>query len=164
MLIEDVNLFLRYAVPCGGVLVKRRSLTRERLNYLEKCAVEGMEPEGDLENDFKIGVRMLMLTAQRMGKNSIDREVIRKYFWKDHKKCVEWRAKMLPDVNPEKCLVGSGKVVSVDGDDVLVDSGEERKKVNKRFEPNIKEDDWVVTHYDYIVEKVTPEQASKANE
>jgi hydrogenase maturation factor len=164
MMIEDVNLFLRYAVPCGKVLVKRRTLSKERLEYLERCVIEGNEPVGNLEEDFKIGFRMLMLTALRMGKNTIDREVIRKYFWKDHKKCLEWRSQMMKDIEPDKCMVGAGKVVAVEGDNVIIEAKDDRRKVNRRFEPEVKEDDWVVTHYDYIVEKVTPEQASKVNE
>lgn len=161
MIIDEPVLFLRYAVPCGHVLVKRRDLPKERLEYLEKCAIEENEPEGNLEDDFKISVRMLMLTAKRMGKPSIDIEVIRKYFWKEHKACVEWRAKMFPDIDTERCVIRVGEVIGVNGEEATIELKESRAVVNTKFEPDIKEGDWVIIHYDYIVEKITPEQAVK---
>ncbi len=161
MILEEPVLFLRYAVPCGHVLVKRGSLSQERLDYLEKCAASGQEPGGELENDFPIGVRMLKLTAKRMGKPTIDREVIRKYFWKEHKACIEWRAKMFRDIDTDKCSIRSGKVIEASGGTAVVETKEGRATVNSMFEPEIKEGDWVVTHYDYLVESITPEQAVK---
>ena len=94
MKITDRDLFLKYAIPCGHVLVKRGDLKQETLDRIRDKVVFKQEVREDLEDIFPIAVRMCKLLAKKSGKSVIDQEVIRDYFWHEHPKAVEWRKKI----------------------------------------------------------------------
>ncbi len=158
--IKDRELFLRYAIPCGSVLVKRGSVSQEKLEQLEQGLLSGRPIEEDLGRIFGVGVRMLTILARRMGKKEIDREVIRKYFWFEHPDCINERVKTYPDVVPEKCMVLPGKVL----EEGLVQTPLGKRKVRTDFVPDAKPGDWMTVHYSYIVEKITEKQAGELKE
>ena len=159
---DDVRLFLKYAIPCGNVLVERGDLGRKKLERLKGDLLTGRKTEEDLEKIFPIAARYLTLMAKRAGKKSIDSGLVRKYFWKEHKKCIEWRMKIYPDVVPEMCMVVAGRVIS-SGKNAIVRTSLGNKTVRTDFCPGLKPDDLVAVHYDYAVEKLTAKQACYLN-
>ncbi len=150
---EGRMLFLRYAVPCGSVLASRGDLEEERLQYLKGCALEGRQPEGDLEDDFPIAVRMCKLLAKRAGKDVIDCTVVRDYFLREHESAVEWRMQIYSDVGPE-CLVERGNVLEVGPGSLEVDAGGKRKRARLGFVSDVRPGDTVSIHYGQAIEKL----------
>ncbi len=160
MKITDRNLFLRYAIPCGDVLVKRGDLKQETLDSVKEKVIRKEEVKEDLEELFPIAVRMCKLLAKKSGKEAIDPEVIRQYFWHEHARAVEWRAGIYPDLPKEECLTCPARVVKP-GKTPLVETPEGEKHVKTDFVQGLKKDDWVIIHYDYIVEKISWEKAEE---
>jgi len=147
---EAKKLFLKYAIPCGHVLVKRGYLKEEKLERITKKLIENKKISENLEKIFPVGMRMCFLTAKRMKKKKIDENVIREYFWNEHEKAILWRSQIYPDI-PESCKIVRGKVIK---------SGKIAKVLTEKGEIKAKTDfvkvfpgDEVIVHYDYIVEK-----------
>ena len=150
----DKELFLRYAIPCGHVLVNRGDLRGKTLLKLERDLIAGRNiPESTARRIFKVGYAMCMLIARKSGKKSIDMDVIHKYFWEEHVKAIKWRARMYPDVSVEQCKTYRGRVVSIGKKAVVMTSGG-KKSFRKEFVPGLKKGDRVITHYSYVVEKI----------
>ena len=82
---KEKLLFLKYAVPCGIVLVRRGDITRDYHSSLIEKVMSGNIEDMDIENNFKIGSRMCFLIMKKLGKDRIDTEVIRHYFWLEHR-------------------------------------------------------------------------------
>lgn len=156
--IKDKGLFLKYAIPCGQVLVKRGDVNQKKLDTLRQGLLMGAEVKEDLEKIFPIATRYLTLMAKRAGKREIDAELIRRYFWREHQKCVEWRMAIYPDVMPEKCLVLPARVLKA-GAKAVVQTPLGKREVKQDFCRGMKEGDFVAVHYDYAVEKINSGQA-----
>lgn len=160
MKITDRELFLKYAIPCGDVLVKRGDLKQETLDRIREKVIKREEVREDLEALFPIAVRMCKLLAKKSGKEVIDPEVIRDYFWHEHRKAVEWRASIYPDLPREECLTCPARVLKP-GKNPLVETPLGERNVKPDFVPRLKKDDWVIVHYSYIVEKIPWEEAEE---
>jgi hydrogenase maturation factor len=158
MEIKDRDLFLKYAIPCGDVLVKRGDLKQEALDRVRESVIKKERVEEDLEALFPIAVRMCRLLAKKAGKQAIDQDIIRSYFWHEHQRAVEWRARIYPDLPREECLTYPARVVKP-GKNPLVETPLGEKRVKTDFVPSLKKDEWVIVHYDYIVEKIPWEKA-----
>lgn len=156
--IKDKELFLRYAIPCGGVLVDRGSVSQKTMDQLKGDLLSGRPIGQDLGKIFQVGVRMLNLLAYRRGKTAIDQNTIRRYFWFEHPDCVREQAKTHPDVVPEQCIVLPARVLKA-GKETLVRTPLDDRKVKQDFVPDIKPGEWVMVHYSYIVERITEKQA-----
>ena len=149
---KDRRLFLKYAIPCGRVLLRRGEIEESLLLELEDMVRTGKEIRIDITDIFKIGSRMCYIIMKRLGKSGIDSGVIRNYFWYEHKKAVEWRREAYPDLDTEECMVIPGKVISTDPIRVETPSG--IKTFRKHFLNKVKNGDYVTLHYDFIVEKI----------
>jgi len=158
--IKNKELFLRYAIPCGEVLVKRGELREDLLKKLNDSVRNRQEIEIPIERVFKVAAGMCSILAKQMGKNEIDSEVIRRYFLIEHEKAIRWRKQIKPDLKIKECLVYPGKVLRIDPDSVLVKTklGE---KLLRNFEEGLKAKDWVSVHYDYISEKIRADHVNK---
>lgn len=152
--IEDRELFLRYAVPCGQVLVKRGDLREEVLDHLSESVSQGRRIDVPVENIFKVASRMCTIIAKRMGKDSIDAEVIRKYFLREHDKAIEWRRRIKPDINVRDCSVKAGKIKRIADGSAVVKTKMGELVCKTDFDRKLRESDWVSVHYDYIGEKL----------
>jgi len=159
--IKDKELFLRYAIPCGEVLVNRGELRGELLAKLNDSVKNKEEIETPIENVFKVASRMCTILAKQMGKKEIDSEVIRKYFLIEHEKAIKWRKDIKPDLKIKDCLVYPGRVLRIDQDKVLVRTPLGEKLFRKDFADGLKKKDWVSTHYDYIAEKIKADHINK---
>ena len=155
---EDKLLFLKYAIPCGMTLVNRGDITMEHLDALREKAASGQIGDVDPEETFKIAVRMCYLTAKKMGKEAIDSDVIRRYFWHDHEDAIEWRAQVFSDVRLDTCKIYAGRVERT-GDHATVRTSLGSMEFRKDFVPDVREGDTVVTHYDHVIERISGESA-----
>ncbi|MCK4328151.1 MAG: hypothetical protein KAW41_06850 [Candidatus Diapherotrites archaeon] len=144
MELADKELFLRYALPCGRVLVKRGTITQEQLD-------QGLSIDPAL---FKVGLFMCAQAAKALGKDSIDRGAIRQYFWLDHDSALVEHAKTHPDIDINLCTVWPAEYLG--NSLVRIPPGE--RKVNISYTPNLKKGDYATVHYDRTCEVITAEE------
>ncbi|NIO22549.1 MAG: hypothetical protein GTN38_00795 [Candidatus Aenigmarchaeota archaeon] len=152
--IRNKELFLRYAIPCGEVLVNRGELREELLKKLNDSVKNRQEIDFPVEGIFKVATRMCSILAKRMGKKEIDDEVIRRYFLLEHEKAIIWRKQIRPDLDVRECLVYPGRVLRIDPDKVLVRTKLGEKFFRNDFVGNLKNGDRVSVHYDYVSERI----------
>lgn len=158
--IDDKELFLRYAIPCGRVLVERGSLDQRILDRLHSNVMYEKTIRDPVGKCFPVAAKMTGIIASRMGKDAVDEDVIRRYFLFEHRNAVEWRARIFPDVNPNECIVYPGRVLSA-GEDMLVHTPLGERLVRNDFVSDIKRNDWVTVHYDFAGEKISKETADR---
>jgi hypothetical protein len=159
--IKNKELFLRYAIPCGEVLVKRGELKEELLRQLNDSVKNRQEIDVPIERVFKVATRMCSILAKQMGRKEIDEEVIRRYFLLEHEKAIRWRRQIKPDIRLEDCMVHPGRILSIGPDKVLVKTKTGEKLFRNDFAEGLKNRDWVSVHYDYIAEKIKKDQVDK---
>ena len=159
--VKDKELFLRYAIPCGEVLVNRGELKAKLLKQLNDSVKNKEEIQTPIENVFKVAARMCTILAKRMGKDEIDSEVIRRYFLTEHEKAIKWRKQVRPDLKVEECLVYPGRILRIDPDRILVKTKQGERFFRKDFAKGLHEKDWVSVHYDYISERIKTDHVNK---
>ena len=159
--IKDKELFLRYAIPCGEVLVRRGELREELLSELKESVENGQEIDAPVGEIFKVASRMCTILAKRLGKTEIDGEVIRRYFMFEHEKAILWRKQFRPDISIKDCMVYPGKVLRIDFDKALVQTPLGEAMLRNDFNQDLKKGDVVSTHYDFISEKIEKGHARK---
>lgn len=159
--ITDRDLFLRYAIPCGRVLVERGDMRSEVLGRLNEAVRNGQETGEPIENVFKVASRMCTILAKQMGKKEVDTEVIRRYFLLEHDRAIAWRKQVRPDINAEECSVKPGKILRIEGDRILVNTKLGEKLCRADFAQGLKRNDWVSVHYDYVDEKLSKNHVSR---
>lgn len=159
--VKDKELFLRYAIPCGEVLVNRGELKEELLSQLNNSVKNKEEIQTPIENVFKIAARMCTILAKEMGKKEIDPEVIRRYFLIEHEKAIKWRKRVRPDLKVKDCMVYPGRILRIDPDRILVKTKQGEKFFRKDFAEDLRKKDWVSVHYDYIAERIKTDHVNK---
>jgi hydrogenase maturation factor len=152
------KLFFRYAVPCSETLAKRGVITQKYQRSLVRSVILNKKIPKNAENTFKVASSMCEKTAKKLGKKSIDKEVIRNYFLFGHDKAVDRRYKIFKDFDPMLCRIYSGKVL-LSGSRALVQTiaGDKEYSTSLR----VKKGDYVVVHRDFIVEKISKKLAKK---
>ena len=118
--IKNKDLFLRYAVPCGEVLVRRGEVKEELLRQLNDSVKYGQPVDYPIGDVFKVASRMCTIIAKQMGKDAIDDEVIRRYFLVEHENAIRWRKQVRPELKLEECLVYPGRVLKIADEGLLV--------------------------------------------
>ena len=144
--LKDKRLFLNYAMPCIVERVRRGEFTEEEfLKYCEDLA-EGKEvSEEEMYNLFPVAMNFIPESAKKLDKIkgdvvTIDKDVVRQYFWYDHDSVVRGR------MNPERekyCLILPGKVKQVSGKEGLVETPKGERQVSLAF---LKDKDLVNKH------------------
>ena len=160
MKIVNERLFLKYAIPCSTVLIKRGSVSKNLMRSVKTDLVSGKPIKTDIRKIFKVAYIMCSIIAKKMGKNEIDDEVIRKYFWLEHEKAIKWRMKIHKDIDVKSCLCYLARIVK-SGKSIMAKTSSCIVKVKNDFVPEIKNGDLAVIHYDYIVEKISDEDFKK---
>ena len=153
MEVTDLPLFYKYAIPCGELGAELGVLDGEKVEQARVAFMAG-EPMEQLEKVFPVAVKLLELTAGRMGKSVIDADVIRKYFWEFHDEHVREKAMFIKGFPVKECMVWPGRMVS--DDMVLTPVGE--RKIKKLLVPNLKQGELVTVHHGYACEKISEEQ------
>jgi len=151
---ESKELFLKYAIPCGNVLIKRKKLSKEKINEIKEKLLKGKEVRG-IENTFRIAANMCYIISKKMRKKGIDKSVIRKYFWNEHSRAINWRHKIYKDFDPQLCKVYPGRVIKMKkAGKVLVLTPIGKRRLRKEFIPDLAINDLVTVHYNYCIEKI----------
>ncbi|MBI2675271.1 MAG: hypothetical protein HYX24_02340 [Candidatus Aenigmarchaeota archaeon] len=158
--IADKRLFLRYAIPCTSTLVKRGTVKKELVNELLDYALRKREMQTDIRETFPVAYLACRKIAQNRGKGEIGPEEIREYFWNLHDDVIERRFEEKRDFDKDDCRIWAGKVLRLLEDNRAEVLTQRRERIFRNaFEPHLKKDDYVVTHYDFITEKVSRENA-----
>jgi hydrogenase maturation factor len=161
LIIKDRLLFLKYALPCAGTLVKRGNTTKEHVEGLVKLVSDGKVPAEDAESMFKVANAMCDSIGRRMGKETVDSDVIRQYFLLEHSEVVDDRYKLMGDFDPVDCKTYLGKVSQVDGDSAIVETKLGKKKYRSAFVNGLKAGDSVIVHWNFVVERAPGEFAKR---
>jgi hypothetical protein len=151
---EDRILFLKYALPCAGTLVKRGKTTKEHVESLVKLVSAGRAPEEDAESMFKVATTMCDSIATRIGKESVDSDVIRQYFLLEHSEVVDDRHALMRDFDPISCKTYVGSVQDARGGEATVRTILGDRRYRTDFTKTLKVGDNVVVHWNFVVEKV----------
>ena len=112
-------------------------------------------PEDGAEKIFVVANGMCRAIAKRMGKGSVDADVIRRYFLLDHSKVVDERFELMKDFDPVSCNTRIGIVKSFDGPSAVVETDLGRLSYKTLFAKDARIGDRVVVHYDFIIEKAS---------
>lgn len=159
--IKDRELFLRYAIPCGEVLVKRGEVREELLKRLNDSVKNKEEFKYPIEDVFKVASRMCTIIAKQMGRNEIDADVIRRYFLIEHENAIRWRMQVRPELKVEDCLVYPGRVLKLGDENIMVRTPLGERLFRNDFAHDIRPRDWVSVHYDYVSEKINESYARR---
>jgi hypothetical protein len=157
MIVQDRLLFLRYALPCAGTLVKRGNVSQAYLDSTIRLVSEGKVPNERAEAIFKVANAMCGMLAEREGKTTIDSDVIREYFLVEHSRVVDDRFELMGDFDPVSCKTYVGVVRSVDGPSATVETVLGKNAYKTLFVEDTKKGDKVIVHYDFIIEKASPD-------
>ncbi|MEM3555257.1 MAG: HypC/HybG/HupF family hydrogenase formation chaperone [Candidatus Micrarchaeia archaeon] len=160
MKVVNKKLFFLYAHPCGDVLVRRGSMSREVLERIRSNLKEGGEVKESPEL-FKVAYKLQCMLAEEMGKKEIDEEVIREYYWRKHDEHVMEESRVMKDVIPVLCRVFPAKVVKLEGEEGVVETPVGRRKVNIEFIPNVCVGDFLTVHYSYACERIDEDEFKK---
>jgi len=153
---EIINrvLFFKYALPCAGTLIERGSLTKKEFEKMLGLVKKEKEPEKGCENVFKVAMAHLTFIAKEKNKDKIDDEIIREYFLFRHDEAVDERFGMVGDFDPIECKTYPGIVRDLK-EDAVVETPLGVKKYKKVFVGELKVNDVVVVHRDFVVEKIS---------
>lgn len=159
MKITNMELFLKYALPCGPAHVKRGNMGEELLNdainYISSGKEMPKKMENELEKIFFTAVERCSALAKKRKMNEIDALVIRDYFLKGHNKIIEKRCQkkgVEEGFDPILCKTRLGKVIETYKRNADVIIGNEISKYSSVFTNGLKRDDDVIVHYNFIVE------------
>ena len=153
MIVKDRLLFLKYALPCAGTLVRRGNVTQERISDLVGLVSRGEVPEEQAEGMFKVAMAMCASIADRMGRNSIDAQVIRTYFLLEHSEVVDDRYRLMKDFDPVACRTYAGRVVDAAAGRATEETSLGSKTYRTDLSGALKAGDAVVVHWDFVVER-----------
>jgi hypothetical protein len=151
---EDRILFMKYALPCAGTLVRRGIVDRDRIERLVDLVKENREIPSGEEKIFKVAFAACSLMAMDEKRGFIDSSVVRRYFLSGHDDVIERRYEEMGDFDPEECRVRTGTVVDVEDNFAVVKNSSGTRKYRIDFAQSIKKGDEVITHWDFVVEKV----------
>lgn len=158
MQIKNKHLFLKYALPCASVLIKRGWVKKEIIDRLKEKVLSGDNIDEDVRCIFVVASSLCSLIAKKMKKRKIDDDVIRKYFWYYHDEVVDNRYEKMRDFDPVLCKTYPGKILEVRDQDIVVETPRGQVTCRESFE-NVKPGDFVVIHYNYIIEKIDEQTA-----
>lgn len=154
--VSNKRLFLKYAFPCGQVLVNRGNISQEFHDEIKEAIVKNKELKEEYIKPFKVALFFLSEVAKKQGKDLIDEEVIHGYYFKRHDDVVKWRAEVKPDVIVDLCRVKPGKILSINKE-ATVETPIGILEIKLDFIPDVEVGDFITVHYDYGCETITKE-------
>lgn len=157
-------LFMKYALPCMGVLVKRGKITQETVDRLFDSIKNGKGVPESAEKITEVAFAACSIIAIDNKKEHIDKDVIREYFLFRHDEMVDKRYDIMGDFDQQACRTRPGRVLSVSNGEAIVENSLGKKNYRTDFLPGARSGDLVVTHWNFIVEKIGHETAQKMAE
>lgn len=149
------DLFLRYAAPCGETLVKRKTLDARELAAWIRALKEGTPVPRKAEDAFRVARAHLTVMAADAGKPTVDASLVRKYFLSEHDDVVDYRSREMGDFDPDGCRTRLGRVVSAGPTRVVLVVEGKRRAYQSPFLADLRKGDWVVTHWNVVVERAS---------
>ncbi|MBI2233256.1 MAG: hypothetical protein HYU56_05010 [Candidatus Aenigmarchaeota archaeon] len=146
-------LFMKYAVPCAGTLVQRGSARQEYVDMLIAAVKNNRPIPKDAERIFKVAFAACSLIAKDSGKKEIDADIVHQYFLFGHDTAVSKRYGEMGDFDPQACRIRPGVVRKMGNGFAVVENSLGRSRYKADY-CDVKEGDLVVTHWDFIVEKI----------
>lgn len=154
MKIKDKELFFAYALPCMEAWVKRGKISRKEAEELVNRYKRDKKLPPGTENLFPTALSFLKKIAREMGKDVIDKDVIREYFLKRHNEIIERMYRIKRDFDVEKCKTKKGEVIEVRESYVVVRVGDKTGNYNT-FVDDLKKGEEVILHWGYVVERLS---------
>jgi hydrogenase maturation factor len=148
-------------VPCAETLVKRGVISKNEFKHLLDQLKKGKEPGRNKENIFKIAIANLKFISIKKNENEISDDTIREYFLFKHDKVVDDRFELMRDFDADKCKTYSGIVRKIRNNNAKVETLLGINSYKTYFVKNLKVDDIVVVHRDFIIEKIPKQTAIK---
>ena len=146
------KLFLRYAIPCLEVKVERGEMNEEEFKEIVEEFAEGrILSNEEITKLFPVAIFHIKKMAEKeKDEIIIDEEVIHRYFLDEHVKVLE----RYPQKNRERCYVLPGRVIKVIGDEAVVETPFDRKRISlKLIKDEIKNQDLIgkclAVHYSF---------------
>ena len=158
--VSNKRLFLKYAFPCGKVLVNRGNISQKFLDEIKENIVKNRRLKEDYLKPFKVALFFMADIAKKQGKTIIDEEIIRKYYFENHDEVVKWRADMKPDIVVNSCRIKPGKILNINKD-ATVDTPIGILEVKLNFIPSAKIGDFITVHYEYGCEIISEKLAKR---
>jgi len=156
----DRMLFMKYALPCAGTLVKRCSITQEEWDSLIDTVRRNRTIPKDAEKIFKVAFAACSLIALDCSKSEIDEEVIREYYLFGHDEMIDKRYEEMGDFDPDMCRIRPGIVKSFENGFATVENVHGLRKYRTDY-CDVKRNDVVATHWNFVVEKIPEETAER---
>lgn len=154
------QLFMKYALPCAGTLVRRGVMKQEGVDKLIEIVKRGEKIPDGAENHFKVAMAACSLIALDSGKKEIDEETLHEYYLFEHDKIIDRRYAEMMDFDAEACRIRSGIVKSVSKGFAIVENSSCAGKYRADY-CDARTGDLVVTHWDFIVEHIDAKTAEK---
>lgn len=163
MQIEEKSrlIFMKYALPCAGILVKRGNVSQETVDRLFEIVKKKGKIPKDAEKISAVAFSACSIIAIDSGKKVIDRDIIHEYFLFKHDEMIDKRYEIMGDFDTDMCRTRAGIVLSVTRNKALVKNSFGNKEYYTDFIPDLKENDTVVTHWDFVIEKIDNNTAEK---
>jgi|SRR3989344_595458 len=155
-------LFMKYALPCAGTLVRRDIVSKEYIDNLIEAVKNNQHIPKDAEKIFKVALSACSLIALDNEKQ-IDSDVIREYFLFRHDDMIDKRYEEMGDFDPEACRTRAGVVEFLEEKFAIVKNPSGKRKYRSDFVVDLQKNDIVVTHWNFIVEKIDKKTACKMN-
>jgi len=161
-------LFLKYAMPstlgregqrglCSGDVISAQKADER----VARLVAEGKDPGIDAKACYRVAYAWCGAVAASLRRDRIDEDSIRAYFWFVHNPVVERRAESGEALDAALCSTRVGEVVGVDGPNgkaaVTFDGALPPSEVRTMFVADAAKGERVAVHFDYAVERVTPE-------
>jgi len=155
MRISNLKLFLKYALPCAETLVERGQVSPDYVDSAIEAVAGGKEIPPGVEKIFKTALENCEILAKSSKKDSIDEEIIRNYFLFNHDSTVDSRFCAMGDFDPIECRTYPGKVLEIKGKIATVETPLMTFDYRTDFVPDLKVNDFVVVHRDFVIEKIS---------
>lgn len=157
------TLFLKYAMPCLVERIRRGEISQEEFEKLCDDFVNKKDiPGEEMYSLFPVAMNFINDSAKKKKKfdgktATIDKEVVRQYFWYDHDNVVEHR------IDPERvkyCLILPARVKRVNKNTALVKTPLDEREVSISFlnSKNVLNKN-ITVHYYHACEIISEEEA-----
>lgn len=146
---------MKYALPCSKKLIERGEVSEDYIKKLFRIVKNGKELPENSEKIFKVAYSFCKKIGEKINKDPMNEDVIRRYFLYEHDDVVE---KMGYEQN---CKVYPGLCLKIENGlaKILTPIGFNFYKID--FVSDLKENEYVVVHREFVIERISKDLAKK---
>jgi len=146
---------MKYALPCSDTLIKRGEVDENYIKKLFEIVKSGKDIPKNSEKIFKVAYSFCKKIGEKINKDPMDEDVIRRYFLYEHDDVVEKIG------YEQSCKVYPGLCLKIENGlaKIITPIGVNFYKMD--FLPDLKENEYVVVHREFVVERVSKDLAKK---